>query len=113
MKALLSIPAEELPHSGSLPIRGLKEHRKWFGIWGQLSLKNMGVHMYKSIDDLPVTFGPAEVAKILGISRNKAYDLVNRLDFPKYRVGRKIVISKKHFIKWMDEKFSDTNIGSF
>lgn len=50
--------------------------------------------MYKNIDDLPITFGPAELAEILGISRNKAYDLVNQPDFPKYRVGRKIVIRK-------------------
>ena len=50
--------------------------------------------MYKNIDELPITFGPAELASILGISRNKAYELVNRADFPKYRVGRKIIISK-------------------
>lgn len=69
--------------------------------------------MYKEVDDLPITFGPVELAAILGISRNKAYDLVNQPDFPKYRVGRKIVISKKHFIKWMDTHFSDTNAGVF
>lgn len=65
--------------------------------------------MYKSIDDLPITFGPTELAEILGISRNKAYELVNKPGFPKYRIGRKIVISKKHFVKWTDEQFSDTN----
>lgn len=54
--------------------------------------------MYKCIDDLPITFGPAELSTILGISRNKAYELANRTDFPKYRVGKKIIISKKHFI---------------
>lgn len=69
--------------------------------------------MYKNTDDLPITFGPAEVAKILGISRNKAYELVNQPSFPKYRVGRKIVISKKHFISWMDEHFSDENSETF
>ncbi len=65
--------------------------------------------MYKNIDDVPVTFGPAQLSEILGISRNKAYELVNRPDFPKYRAGRKIIISKKHFIQWMDNHFSDTN----
>jgi len=65
--------------------------------------------MYKNIEDVPITFGPVELAKILGISRTKAYELVNRPDFPKYRVGKKIVISKKHFIAWMDKNFSDTN----
>lgn len=65
--------------------------------------------MYKSIDDLPITFGPNQLADILGISKNKAYELVNRPGFPKYRVGRKIIISKKHFIQWMDTHFTDAN----
>ena len=63
--------------------------------------------MYKSVDDVPITFGPAERSAILGISRNKAYEIANRIDFPKYRVGKKIIISKKHFIAWMDTQFSD------
>ena len=65
--------------------------------------------MYKNIDDIPVTFGPVLLAEILGISRTKAYELANKKDFPKYRVGKKIVISKKHFIRWMDNNFGDTN----
>ena len=64
--------------------------------------------VYKSMDDLPITFGPAELSSILGISRNKAYELANRNDFPKYRVGKRIIISKKHFIVWMDAQFGDT-----
>lgn len=67
--------------------------------------------IYKSIDDLPVTFGPAELSAILGISRNKAYELANRNDFPTYRFGKKIIISKKHFIAWMDEQFGDSVIS--
>lgn len=63
--------------------------------------------VYKSIDDLPITFGPTELATILGLSRNKAYELVNMPDFPKYRVGKKIIISKKHFAIWMDTRFGD------
>jgi predicted DNA-binding transcriptional regulator AlpA len=42
----------------------------------------------------------------LGISKNKAYEVVNRYDFPKIRVGRRIIISKKHFLEWMDANFS-------
>jgi hypothetical protein len=63
---------------------------------------------YKNFDDIPLTFGPVQLAEILGISKNKAYSLANRPDFPKIRVGKKIVISKKHFISWMDANFSDT-----
>ena len=48
----------------------------------------------------------SELSKILGISKNKAYEVVNRYDFPKIRVGRRIIISKKHFLEWMDANFS-------
>ena len=66
-------------------------------------------YMYKNLDDIPITFGPALLAEILGISRNKAYELVHRADFPKYHMGRKIIISKKHFIEWMNAHFSESN----
>ena len=69
--------------------------------------------MYKNIDELPATFGATQLAEVLGISRNKAYELINREDFPKFRVGRKIIISKKHFIKWIDTHFDDPNNKDF
>ena len=59
----------------------------------------------KDIEDIPMVFGPRELSKILGISKNKAYEVVNRYDFPKIRVGRRIIISKKHFLEWMDANF--------
>ncbi len=54
---------------------------------------------------IPMVFGPRELSKILGISKNKTYEVVNRYDFPKIRVGRRIIISKKHFLEWMDANF--------
>ena len=65
---------------------------------------------YKCLEDIPTTFGPAELAGIMGISRNKAYDLANAPDFPKLRVGRRIIISKKHFAAWLDEKMQAENL---
>lgn len=64
--------------------------------------------MYKNMDEVPITFGPALLADILGISRNKAYELVNRADFPKCRMGRKNNISKKHFLKRMNTHFCES-----
>lgn len=64
---------------------------------------------YKGMEDIPVTFGVPELAKILGISRNKAYELVNRPGFPKFRMGRRVIISKRHFSDWMDANFLDTS----
>lgn len=60
---------------------------------------------YKDIEEIPMIFGPHELSKILGISKNKTYEVVNRYDFPKIRVSRRIIISKKHFLEWMDANF--------
>lgn len=59
-----------------------------------------------TLDELPLVFGPYELAGILGISRNNAYDLVNSAGFPSTKVGRKHIISKTHFIKWLDEEIN-------
>lgn len=62
--------------------------------------------MYKNLDELPVTFGVTELANVLNISRNKAYDIIKEDSFPKHYIGRKIIISKKHFLLWMDKNFN-------
>lgn len=59
---------------------------------------------YKELDDLPASFGPETLATFLGVSRTKAYEIVNESDFPKMRVGRKIIISKSHFRIWLDNQ---------
>ena len=70
---------------------------------------NTSLPVYKSIDDLPIAFGPSELATILGLSRSKAYALVNDPTFPKCKIGKRILISKKHFATWMDSVFCTTN----
>jgi hypothetical protein len=57
---------------------------------------------YKRLEDVPITFGPLELAKIMGISKNKAYNLANSPGFPKIKVGKRTVISKTHFLAWLD-----------
>ena len=44
-----------------------------------------------------------EVQEALGIGRNSVYDLVNRADFPKIRMGRKIIIPRDAFLRWLDQ----------
>lgn len=36
-----------------------------------------------------------EVAKILGIGRNSAYEAINRGDVPSLRLGRRLVVPRK------------------
>ncbi len=60
---------------------------------------------YKSYDELPVMFSPATLAEILGVSKATAYGVVNRPDFPKLRIGKRIIISKKCYLEWIEEQF--------
>jgi excisionase family DNA binding protein len=47
-----------------------------------------------------------EVAESLGIGMNKAYELVNKEDFPKVRIGNRYIILRNKLEEWLDN-----NIG--
>ncbi len=52
--------------------------------------------------DLPMTLRVDDVAKILGISRAGAYNLVKSKDFPSIEVGRRLIIPTKQFLEWLE-----------
>lgn len=55
-------------------------------------------------DALPMVLTPSDIANILGISRNKAYEYIHTPGFPMFKVGDKLYrISKKKFLAWLDE----------
>lgn len=43
-----------------------------------------------------------EVARELGISRSKAYELTHRADFPVLKIGTRTIILRDKFEKWLD-----------
>lgn len=45
-----------------------------------------------------------EMRKITGFSRPMAYQMVNREDFPKVRLGRRIMIPAKQLERWIEEQ---------
>lgn len=45
-----------------------------------------------------------EMRKVTGFSRPMAYQLVNREDFPKIRIGRRIMIPAKQLERWIEEQ---------
>ena len=49
-----------------------------------------------------MTMTVQEIQEALGVGRNVAYNLVNRADFPALRVGRKIIIPRAAFLRWLD-----------
>jgi excisionase family DNA binding protein len=45
-----------------------------------------------------------EVAGLLGINVITAYELAKREDFPSIRIGRRIVVPKAAFARWLDNQ---------
>ena len=59
---------------------------------------------YKSFDELPMMLSVSQVAKVLGLSRTRSYDLVNEKCFPKIIIGTIIVVPKDEFKLWIQKQ---------
>ena len=59
---------------------------------------------YKSFDELPMMLSVSQVAKALGISRTRSYELVNEKGFPKVKIGTRIVVPKDEFRSWIKKE---------
>ena len=45
-----------------------------------------------------------QVAQELQISLIKAYELTRREDFPSFKIGKRIIIPREGFLKWIDQQ---------
>ena len=52
-----------------------------------------------------------DLCALLQISRPTAYELVHREDFPKIRIGRRVLIPRAGLEKWLEEQCSMSNEG--
>lgn len=59
---------------------------------------------YKSFDELPMMLSVSQVAKVLGISPTRSYELVNEKGFPKIKIGTRIVVPKDEFQLWIQKQ---------
>ena len=59
--------------------------------------------VYKDFNELPTALNAVDVAKILGLSRVGAYNLMNMDNFPTLKIGKRMVVSKENFIRWVNE----------
>ena len=57
---------------------------------------------YTSVDQLPLTLSAEHVAMALGISRAGAYTLLHSKGFPTIKIGKRLVVPRDQFIKWME-----------
>lgn len=52
----------------------------------------------------PLAVGATQAAKLLGISRPTLYQLLNRQDFPSFRIGSRVLISVAGLQEWIDRQ---------
>lgn len=52
-----------------------------------------------------------EAAAYLRVSKPTMYNLINRADFPKIKIGRKIIIPRVEFMNWLSRE-AGGNIAS-
>ncbi len=52
----------------------------------------------------PLAVSAAEAARLLGISRPTLYQLLNRQDFPSFRVGGRVLVSVSGLQAWIDHQ---------
>jgi hypothetical protein len=65
-----------------------------FVMWEELFMNNL--------DELPLSLKVSDISKILDISLGNAYVLCHSEEFPSVAIGRRIVIPKLAFIKWLE-----------
>lgn len=59
---------------------------------------------YTEYNQLPLTLNAADIAKVLGISRSGAYNLLHRKDFPTILIGKRLLVSRDKFLEWMEQQ---------
>lgn len=62
---------------------------------------------YTNYNELPLMLSVPEVAKVLGISRAGAYELVKSEGFPSLTIGSRILVPKEKFIGWIEKNVSE------
>lgn len=59
--------------------------------------------MSKSERELPKeVYSVQEAAEVLGVGVNTVYNLAHTRDFPSFKLGKRIVIPRQHFLSWLD-----------
>ena len=63
-------------------------------------------------NDQVLCYDVKDLCGLLKISRPTAYELVHREDFPKVRVGRRVLIPRMGLEKWLEDQSNNRSGGS-
>ena len=67
--------------------------------------------MYQNYENLPPVMNAEQVAATLGISRAGAYQLLHMENFPTLRIGKRMLVPKDKFLRWIDENTGGNSNG--
>lgn len=57
-------------------------------------------------EQIPMIMTALDVAKVLRISRNGAYEVMNSMGFPVIKIGKQYRVQREKFLRWLDEASS-------
>ena len=63
----------------------------------------MKLPVYKTNDELPLTMNAKDVAGYLHVSLTCAYEVMNSKEFPAIKIGRRVLVTKDRFLKWLEK----------
>lgn len=58
--------------------------------------------MIKNYDELPMFINADLLAELFGVSRASAYELMRERNFPSFRIGKRILVSRENLIAWVE-----------
>ena len=65
-------------------------------------VQSMKQPLIKNYDELPMFINAATLAQLFGVSRASAYELMSEKDFPSFRIGKRILVTKEKLVEWIE-----------
>ena len=62
-----------------------------------------GIRKAVNLDGLPDFCSLEEVSNVFRVSRSTAYRMAEQGNIPCMRIGRRVLVSKKHLMRWIDQ----------
>jgi excisionase family DNA binding protein len=59
------------------------------------------MNLDNQIEKLPLSLTVSDISRILGISKQNAYNLCHSEGFPSVQIGKRLIIPKLAFVEWL------------
>ena len=56
----------------------------------------------RNFDELPMFINATILAQLFGVSRASAYELMREKDFPSFRIGKRVLVTKENLVEWIE-----------